>query len=110
MYVNMNQLIFYKLSRNLPLLWPLFSSRYIPLSQITFQQNTYLFKVKNSNTRKKMWNMFKLTINTPEQRHWRRSSFFIVNFKQISHLFSSVSIINFEQVNVCWDYVIWGFI
>ena len=29
-----------------------------------------------------------LTIKTPDQRHWRRSS---------------VSIVNFEQVNVSWD-------
>ena len=26
----------------------------------------------------------KLTIKTPEQRHWRRSSVFVVNFEQIS--------------------------
>ena len=28
----------------------------------------------------------KLTIKTPERRHWRRSRVFIVNFKHISHL------------------------
>ena len=28
----------------------------------------------------------KLTIKTPEQRHWRRSGVFIVNFEHISHL------------------------
>ena len=28
----------------------------------------------------------KLTIKTPERRHWRRSSVFIVNFEHISHL------------------------
>ena len=28
----------------------------------------------------------KLTINTPERRHWRRSGVFIVNFEHISHL------------------------
>ena len=27
-----------------------------------------------------------LTINTPEQRHWRRTGVFIVNFEDISHL------------------------
>ena len=29
--------------------------------------------------------MLKLTIRTPERRHWRRSGVFIVNFEQISH-------------------------
>ena len=28
--------------------------------------------------------MLKLTIRTPERRHWRRSGVFIVNFEQIS--------------------------
>ena len=28
----------------------------------------------------------KLTIKTPEQRQWRRSGAFIVNFEQISHI------------------------
>ena len=30
--------------------------------------------------------MFKVTIKTPERRHWRRSGVFIVNFKHILHL------------------------
>ena len=30
--------------------------------------------------------MFKLTINTQEQRQWRRSGIFNVYFKQISHI------------------------
>ena len=29
----------------------------------------------------------KLSIKTPEQRHWLRSGVFIVNFEQIWHLF-----------------------
>ena len=28
----------------------------------------------------------KLTIKTPERRHWRRSVVFIVNFERISHI------------------------
>ena len=28
----------------------------------------------------------KLTIKTPERRHWRHSGVFIVNFEHISHL------------------------
>ena len=41
----------------------------------------------------------KLTTKTPECRHWRRSSFFIVNFEHISHLFDRVYTVDFEQVN-----------
>ena len=47
--------------------------------------NVYLFKVNNGNTRIMYGLCSKLTINTPEQRQWRHSSVFIVNFKQISH-------------------------
>ena len=36
----------------------------------------------------------------PEQRHWRHSGVFIVNFEHISDIF--VSIVDFEQVNVGW--------
>ena len=39
----------------------------------------------------------KLTIKTPERRHWLCSGVFIVNFEHISHLFLNV---DFEQVNV----------
>ena len=49
--------------------------------------NIYLFKVKNRNTRKKCEIFLKLIIKTPEQRRWRRSGVFIVNFENISHLF-----------------------
>ena len=30
--------------------------------------------------------MAKVTIKTPERRHWRRSGVFIVNFEHIPHL------------------------
>ena len=43
----------------------------------------------------------KLTIKTPERRHWRRSNVFIVNFEHISQC-SRVSIVNSEQVNADW--------
>ena len=36
----------------------------------------------------------KLTINTPEQRHWHKSGVFIIFFEQISHTASV-----FEQIN-----------
>ena len=46
----------------------------------------YLLKVNNRNTRTRCEICSKLTINTPESRHWRRSGVFIVNFEHISHL------------------------
>ena len=49
--------------------------------------NVYLFKVNNRTTRKRSKTYPKLTIKTPEQRHWRRSGVFIVNSEHNSHLF-----------------------
>ena len=46
----------------------------------------YLLKVNNKNTRTKCEICSKLTIKTPERRHWRRFGVFIVNFEHISHL------------------------
>ena len=46
----------------------------------------YPLKVNNRNTRTRCEICSKLTINTPERRHWRRSGVFIVNFEHISHL------------------------
>ena len=46
-----------------------------------------MFKVNNRNTRKRCELCSKLTIKTPELRHWRRFGVFIVNFEHISHLF-----------------------
>ena len=46
----------------------------------------YLLKVNNRNTRTRCEICSKLTINTPERRHWRPSGVFIVNFEHISHL------------------------
>ena len=42
----------------------------------------------------------KLTIKKPDQRQWRRSGIFTVNFEHISHLFCSAFIVDFEQVSV----------
>ena len=61
----------------------------------------YMFKVDNRNTRTKCGICSKLTLKTPEQRHWRRSDAFIVIFEHISHLVL-VFIVNFEQVNAGW--------
>ena len=49
--------------------------------------NLYLFKVSNTNTRKKCEICSKSTTKTPEQRQRRRSGVFIVNFEHISHPF-----------------------
>ena len=57
-----------------------------------------MFKVNNRSTRARCSICSKLEIKTPEQRQWRRSGVFIVNFEHISHL-SNVSIVDFEQVN-----------
>ena len=51
------------------------------------QANINLFKVNNWSTRKRCKIYSKLTIKTPERRHWRRSGVLVVNFKYISHLF-----------------------
>ena len=45
----------------------------------------YLLKINNRNTRTKSEICSKLTIKTPEQRHWRRSGVFIANFEHILH-------------------------
>ena len=52
-----------------------------------FPANIYLLKVNNRNTRKRCEICSKLTIKTPEQRQWRRSGVFNVNFEHISHFF-----------------------
>ena len=49
-------------------------------------EHDYMFKVNNRNTRTRCEICSKLTIKTPERRHWRRSGVFIVNFEHISHL------------------------
>ena len=45
-----------------------------------------MFKVNNRSTRTRSEIFSKLTINTPEQRHWHRCSVFTVNFEHISHI------------------------
>ena len=46
----------------------------------------YLLKVVNTNTRTRCEIFSKLTIKTPERRHWHHSGVLIVNFENISHL------------------------
>ena len=53
----------------------------------SFAAKIYLFKVNNRNIRKRCGKCSKLTMRTPEWRHWHCSGVFIVNFGHISHLF-----------------------
>ena len=53
-------------------------------SFIFYPPGKCMFKVSNRNTCKIC---SKLTIKTPERRHWRRSGVFIVDFEHISHFF-----------------------
>ena len=48
-----------------------------------FTAGNYMFKVDNRNTRTSIEICSKLTIKTPELRHWRRSGIFIINFEHI---------------------------
>ena len=57
------------------------------LCENSIPASIYLFKVNNRNTRKRCEICSKLTIKTPERRHWRHSGAFTVNFEHISHLF-----------------------
>ena len=54
----------------------------IPKQQLDVQR----FKVNNRNTRTGCEICSKLTKKIPEQRQWRRSGIFTVNFEHISHL------------------------
>ena len=56
------------------------------MSPMNLPANIYLFKVNNRNTRKKVWNMFKVNKKTPERRQWYRSDVLIVNFEHIPYL------------------------
>ena len=51
-----------------------------------YPADNYMFKVNKKNTRTRCEICSKLTIKTPERRHWRRFGVFIVNFEHISHL------------------------
>ena len=57
------------------------SEEHLESSQPFNPAYNYMFKINNRNTRKKCEIFSKLTIKTPERRHWRRSGVFIVNFE-----------------------------
>ena len=50
-------------------------------------QQTLLVQSQEQKHEKKVWNMFKVDMKSPEQDHWRCSGVFIVNFEYNSHLF-----------------------
>ena len=57
------------------------------LSAYYFSAKICLLKVNNRNTRKSCEICSKLTMKTPECRHWSRSGVFIVNSEHISYFF-----------------------
>ena len=52
----------------------------------TYPAVIYLLKVKSKNLRTRCEICWKWTTKVSEQRYWRRSGVFIVNFEHISHL------------------------
>ena len=53
----------------------------------TYPANKYVHKVIKRNTRKRVWNLFKVNkIKTPERPHWRCSGVFIGSFEHVLHL------------------------
>ena len=54
-----------------------------------FPANIHMLRINDRNIRKRCELFSKLTRNTPEQRQWRRSGVFILNFEYISHLFAA---------------------
>ena len=67
------------------------SKRFTKLPRQGILPNNYLFKVNYRITRTRNEICSKLTIKTPEQRQWRHSVAFIVNFWTDFTPFSSVS-------------------
>ena len=67
------------------------------LLQHLFQAGNCMFKVHNRNARTRCEISSKLTIKTPQRRHWRCSGVFIVNSEHISHLF-----LVFLLLNLSW--------
>ena len=51
----------------------------------------YLLKVKTTEVLEQDMKYSKITIKTPERRHWSCSGVFIVNFEHISHLLLVIS-------------------
>ena len=62
-----------------------------------------MFKVNNRNTKARCEIHSKLTIKTPERRHWLPSGVFINNFIHISYLVHCIFIVKFGQVDRDWE-------
>ena len=62
-----------------------------------FPASIYLLKVNNRNIRKSCEISSKLTIKTPDRRHWRRTGVFIVDFEHISHLYVLFSFLTLNK-------------
>ena len=62
-----------------------------------YPANIYLFKINKRNIRKNCDICSKLTIKTPERRHWRRFVVFIVNFEHILHLLLVFLLLTLKQ-------------
>ena len=71
-------------------------------NQACMQPSRYLLVQNQQWKHQTMYGIFsKLTINTPEWSHWRRSGIFVLNFQQISHFAFMFSL--FTSTNKCWD-------
>ena len=57
------------------------------LQNKTFPAGMYSVSFNNKNTKTMCKACSKLTMKTPEERKWRRSGVFTVDFEQISHIF-----------------------
>ena len=68
----------------------------------TWPSRQFYIQIINKSTRTRCKIYSKLTIKTPERRHWFRSGVFIVNFEHISYIVLNVFIVNFEEVNGTW--------
>ena len=66
--------------------------------KIMFLLNMYLFKVTNTNTKKRCEICSKLTIKTLERSQWRRSGVFIINFEHIPRLFLVCFLLNLNKL------------
>ena len=64
----------------------------------------YLLEVDNRNTRARCEICSKLAIKTLEQRHWRLSGVFIVNFEHISHLVLVFLLLTLNTQSPAWNW------
>ena len=69
------------------------------LIQNTPQENIYILKVNNANTRKRCEICSKLPLKTPDRFYWRHSGIFIVNFEHISHLSLMFVLLTFNMLS-----------